>query len=592
MTLPAYPPPALATLHDLARCLALVERDELTPLPGGGLHRTSWRVLRAVVSEPPVPRVLAESDVPVSSWLFRSLGAGGLIGLVDGRLRLTRTAYDWLAAPAGEQVAALRQIWLDRPEVACAWLPRPPDRRRSARFWQTLTGQLVANLRALPVDSGVALADLLADLAVQAETVNYGIARNLPRVREAVARQAELLAVFLLTELLPRLAILTLEGTHAERWLALTAEGAAWLHQTSPGDPTARHRPAADAPEPEPPAEAEPEPAAWEISADLRLTIPLAAPPAATFDAMHLADLLTLGPPAIYRVTRASLERALTHGYDLADVRFLLAHGAGRPLSGPVSAQLDRWEEELTVIRYEPGYRLRPLTATRMPGLQEREPFRAATASGASGQWAFVPQPAAAPLIRYLRRSGYVLSPATPGPDNSLPPLLPPLLHRRLPLVPLAVLVGLYGRLRARVPGLADLDLAALEAHLLAALPPAGQAAVARLVASNAALLVGQLDPAATELDAARQPAGPAATESRLQSPAPADIPGLLNTAVAAGTSLTILYADTAGSVTQRRIQPRRLEKRWDRLYVVAYCELRGDERSFRVDRIVEVLGA
>ncbi len=592
MTLPAYPPPTLATLHDLARCLALVERDELTPLPGGGLHRTSWRVLRAVVSEPPAPRILAESAAPVSSWLFRSLGAGGLIGLVDGRLRLTRTAYDWLAAPAGEQVAALRQIWLDRPEVACAWLPRPPDRRRSARFWQTLTGQLVANLRALPVDSGVALADLLADLAVQAATVNYGVARNLPRVRQAAARQAELLAVFLLTELLPRLAILTLEGTHAERWLALTAEGAAWLHQTPPGDSTARHRPAADVPEPEPPADAEPEPAAWEISADLRLTIPLAAPPAAAFDAMHLADLLTLGPPAIYRVTRASLERALTHGYDLADIRFLLAHGAGRPLSGPVSAQLARWEEELTVIRYEPGYRLRPLTATRMPGLQEREPFRAATAPGASGQWAFVPLPAAAPLIRYLRHSGYVLNPATPGPDSSLPPLLPPLLHRRLPLVPLAVLVGLYGRLRARVPGLADLDLAALEAHLLAALPPEGRAAVTRLVASNYALIGRQPELAEAESEANPQPATSADEPFTLRLPGPTDITETLRAAMSAGIPLEILYADTAGTVTQRRIRPRRLEERWGRLYVVAYCELRGDERSFRVDRIVEVLGA
>ena len=71
-----------------------------------------------------------------------------------------------------------------------------------------------------------------------------------------------------------------------------------------------------------------------------------------------------------------------------------------------------------------------------------------------------------------------------------------PLLRRRLPLVPLATLAGLYGRLRARVPGLADLGLADLEQMLLAALSPAERAAVARLVASDDALLATSFNPA------------------------------------------------------------------------------------------------
>ncbi len=41
MTLPAYPPPALATPRSTLPAAWRWLNDELTPLPGGGLHRTS-----------------------------------------------------------------------------------------------------------------------------------------------------------------------------------------------------------------------------------------------------------------------------------------------------------------------------------------------------------------------------------------------------------------------------------------------------------------------------------------------------------------------------------------------------------------------
>jgi predicted DNA-binding transcriptional regulator YafY len=50
-------------------------------------------------------------------------------------------------------------------------------------------------------------------------------------------------------------------------------------------------------------------------------------------------------------------------------------------------------------------------------------------------------------------------------------------------------------------------------------------------------------------------------------------------------------YADADGQVSQRRVRPLYLENRWGQLYLLAYCELRQDERRFRLDRIVRVEG-
>lgn len=584
-----WPDVSLATLHDAARCLALAERGELAALPGGGLSRAGWRLLHSYAAadrraDRRAHPVLGEPDVPVLSWLFRSLGMGGLIGVVSGRIRPARTAHDWLAMTATAQLMALHQIWRNAPEVAWSWLPQQYRHPARARVWHTLTEQLLAGVAALPVDSWVLLAELAADPALQGATLGFGVERNLPSVRQALTRQAGQLVTFLLSEVLPRLGLVAVIGEGENCCLALTTEGAGWLRGRSGArkiGPGLSFPEQAPAPDP-----AGPEPACWQVADDLRLIIPLEAPAAATFEALQFADLLAIGPPAEYRITGASLERGLSQGYDLADIRFLLAQGAGQPLSGAAAARLAHWQEELTVIRCEPGYRLQPLAADVLSRLRDREPFRAVAEHSASGRWAFVSQAESAALMRYLRRSGYVLSPEAPG--ATAPPLLGPFLRRRLPLVPLATLVGVYDRLQVRVPGLADLGLDELSQTLTAALPPDSQAAVARLVASNAALIARHCAGLRADSDAAEIAAAPLAETAGPSMPGFDRISEVIETAAAAGVALEILYADTAGAVTQRRIRPLRLEERWGRQYVVAYCELRRDERSFRLDRIVQ----
>jgi len=314
----------LTTLHDVSRSLALMERSEIEILPDGGLPRDAWRLLhKHILADRLTHEPRGEPDVPVLSWLYRSLGVGGFVGVVNGRFRLSRTAHDWLAQTAPAQVAALRQIWLAMPEVAWAWLPKSTGSWTRTHAWPELTRQLVNTLASLPVDSWIPATDVLTDLAAQAETLEYGVARNLPSVRQALAQQGSRLTACQLGQLLPRLGLVCIKGEGAEQCVAVPPEAVSWLK-----DARKRGR---NAPTPTPEgtlqADCDPGPG-WEITPDLRLVVPPELPAAATFAALQFSDLLTLGPPPEYRLTRASMERATSHGWNLADILFELVVNA------------------------------------------------------------------------------------------------------------------------------------------------------------------------------------------------------------------------------------------------------------------------
>jgi predicted DNA-binding transcriptional regulator YafY len=68
--------------------------------------------------------------------------------------------------------------------------------------------------------------------------------------------------------------------------------------------------------------------------------------------------------------------------------------------------------------------------------------------------------------------------------------------------------------------------------------------------------------------------------------PREADLIDRAEAATAAGLSLTLDYRDAAGVVTRRDVRPLGLWF-WGRVWtLVAWCELRGDFRMFRTDRI------
>jgi hypothetical protein len=89
---------------------------------------------------------------------------------------------------------------------------------------------------------------------------------------------------------------------------------------------------------------------------------------------------------------------------------------------------------------------------------------------------------------------------------------------------------------------------------------------------------------------------GPYATERahdlRERTTAQVDYLDILRHAISRRQALQIAYRTANDQPTSRRIRPLRLEQHGDCWYLQAYCALRQDERTFRVDRIETIVPA
>ena len=66
-------------------------------------------------------------------------------------------------------------------------------------------------------------------------------------------------------------------------------------------------------------------------------------------------------------------------------------------------------------------------------------------------------------------------------------------------------------------------------------------------------------------------------------------LPPLVEQAMRAHSPLRIRYAGSDGRQSERVVQPLRVTLREQATYLVAYCHLKQEERTFRLDRIVEL---
>lgn len=66
-------------------------------------------------------------------------------------------------------------------------------------------------------------------------------------------------------------------------------------------------------------------------------------------------------------------------------------------------------------------------------------------------------------------------------------------------------------------------------------------------------------------------------------------LPPLVEQAVRAHSALRIRYAGSDGRQSERVVQPLKVTLREQATYLVAYCHLKHEERTFRLDRIVEL---
>ena len=628
---------SLTFLHDAARCLALVHQGQLHLDPDGGLSRSSLAVLAQQtcmkpVSSPP----LNEQASSYHSLLFRVLGHAGLVGAAGQTVLLSATAYEWLDQPPEVQLHQLRQTWFMASEVGWYWLTAGSQQRHLNSRWEYITLEAVKAVVDLSTTVWTPVSDLVAALEMHGILASGNVAYNLPRVRRAMERRTQSLLQFLLQEVLPCLGLLDVQSQEDGTYLRPTPEGSSWLrvalsqrhHLTHPPDDTAVEL-GVPSPELRFPRLEEPP---VTVSDDLSLIVHLAAPAAYTFEVAHFARLLA---PARYQITQASLRQAVAWDYSVADVIFLLGRFSNGKLPPAAVAGLSDWEQEMMLITCEPGYRLRTAAPTILSALRQRKPFRSRTqpfarvysersrtaqgrpfgaAQGrpfASGQEAWVSRTQASDLFRYLRRLGYALTPsevAGEGGDDDGPT---PWSFRRcaLPLSQLLVVLRTYQHLCHVAPGLADLGLQGLERDLDAALSPDDRAAVQRLLESHVVILnqvlkgevdeetsrqvdeetKGQGDEGASGgRDEGTRGQGDKGTGGE-RGDRLARITACLRGAIETGGALYMTYVDTQAHVTRRRVHPLRLKGRWGQRYLIARCELRQDERCFRLDRIIDL---
>ncbi len=590
---------ARSFLHDAARCLALAHQGQLRLDARGQLAAGAIdRLVDELILKPRAPNPQRQAQWPGLSFTLDLLGQAGYLAAGDSLLLLAPAVHDWLGLPASIQLDRIRQVWWLAPLVNTRWLPVNRRQRPLDSHWRSLILHTCRWAVALPADEWTPAEGLAHHLSEQGAIQATGAGANLPRVRRALRRQSLALADFLLQVALPRLGLIELRPGDDGLHLRPTPGGAEWLHAALERADLLAHPPQDASVEMIVPAGGPVFPSAESsaviIDLDLRITIPLSAPILCTFELCHVAQLLTPGPPARYRITKESLRQGVAWGYPVADVLFMLDRFSGEGLPSAVVTQLERWRTEMKAMACEPGYRLRTEAPPLLDALRQCEPFRRRTAPLANDQDAWVSRTEAPGLFRYLRRLGYDL--ALPQDPNDWP--LQPRLHQPLPLSQLLVLLRTYRQLRRLVPGLAVLDsrgmptdLQELEQSLAASLSPGDMAAVERLVESHVTFLQhhlrrGRSDPEKEKVESPDR-AGEGASGSPRSSLQ--DLEASLQSAIEAGVGLDITYADTQGQVTRRRIRPLHLETRWKRRYLLAYCQLRQDERHFRLDRIVDV---
>lgn len=577
----SYP---LIFLHDCARCLALADGEGFPLNPQGYLQPTTLaragEVCRLASATP------SERESPQLSFTLRLLWEAGLLEYRGAALHCaTEAVAAWLRQAPVTQLLTLRDAW---------WLLLMPDRRHLpamafpdylAQHWRRVIWTTCTWISQRPVDRALTVESLYAMLHRRRLTTPPGNQANLPNVQRYVAQRVRDLATFLLRVALPSLGLVRVADVADTARYYPTEEGQTWLRAAlRAASPDAEQRPEPDTVRAialhvpgDGPALTAPGYPPLRVDDHLRLRVYPGAHPALSFALLHVAELRHVPDhadpevPVTYRITRDSLARGVVRGYTVAEVRFMLGRGSGGEVSPEALDRVRAWGREIETIACEPGYRLR-LHPEQRQKLLRRRAFRQRTAPLVAQDAVWVAQTQSDDLFRYLRRRGYALTPATPTSPAIAIPVTP---RAALPLNALWVLVQTYATLCRYLPGLAQLELDALQHDLEHALSEEDKAGAERLLMSQRAILAQAFGDDAASMPPITDEEGESTREA-------------LEAAINAGHVWVITYVDTHGRTTHRRIQPLRLETHDGREIVVAHCELRGAERHFRLDRIVE----
>jgi hypothetical protein len=557
-------PDAPTLVQHLFAFLSYLNRESVTPLHGRWLAPRHFRALAPFLEPYADPAKTARSELQFRYLAFIHYLAErlGLVDRVAGYLRPTSTAWGWLDTPLQAQYQALWEAWRESSEANRALWHRyrlpPQDEDEPPERLQQLIGLLARH-----PPEGVTPAAYLDALQTRApalfrpQTAYQAWAETDADAREAYRSDMVTALEQLLRGPLAWFGAVALADDH----VTLTALGAALVGRAEGAWPNPR--------------------------APVRLQITTGTEAATDTPALRLHVVLQaegdegrLTParrlaleqfappdpeqPGHYTLARAPVQAVLQQGRHVDGLLTLLEQAAG-PLPPLVVGACYRWAAEvdrlqvrrITVLEAQDPDLLQDLTAERRIRETLLETLSARAVRVDASQ-----------LDALLRRLAYRdlyprldLPAPAPEPETDLSA------EARITLgAALAVYATLTDRLSADVR----------PPHTLA------RQWRRRLTDAERDALERRVE---TLLDALRQ-ATPSPIEDHLPAPT-GEILAVLEQAIAESASVKIRYY-TAGRdhVTERRVDPLRLEWRGEVAYLIAYCHLRQAQRVFRVDRI------
>jgi hypothetical protein len=534
-------------LLDTLTFVCFLQAESVTPPKGRFLSptilaRLDEQLIVADHIQPPIgaafggkhgPTELETSRIRFIHFLCEASGLAAL----TGRLLLpTPRAAAWLKASPHDRVAQLFD----------AAFPAQPDRALD-QLWRAY--RLPGWRWASPTHALAPLLDILRQMR-----------------RDELVKPATLLKLTHLDDASLREWLCYLHWFDAIEWhgraaVKLTDEGTHLLRRS---DASRRDAPRNDAP---------PMPSRLKLTRAGKLIVPPEADWLTLYDVSQYAQLVSPQPRRTYQLDRDLVQRAIQRGEPLTRLVHLLETATGRPVPQAVARSLDEWAREVSHITL----RHVTLLETSEPALLSQLASERRTRAG---------------ILRTLSPRAVVLR------ESGLPTLIRRLERQGLaPRVEFSLPAVASTRRKFDRPAIAHLYLAVRLNHQLSEVLPSA----CRTPYSILLDLEKQLSP--RDRDLAAQLADEAAQQI-LHPPHPplllgegsgmgilpvAEILTLIERAIQSGTPLQIVYySPYRDEITTRAVEPHRIEWHGRIPYLIAYCQLDQDERTFRVDRIRE----
>ena len=312
---------------------------------------------------------------------------------------------------------------------------------------------------------------------------------------------------------------------------------------------------------------------------------PLVLTDAATlYELAEYADLAAVKPARRYRLSRERVQHAMRHSRSLDAILRFLENIIGDALPTLLVQRLHDWAAALDRVAVRRVTLLEVKDPTTLTDLTRSQRVRESIQRTLSSRAVVLRESRLPALLRQLDRRG--LTPRTNLPTSVIASVAgakqSPTRTFENPVVAQLYFAALLNQhLADCLPAPYRVDYS-LVLELERQLPPADQILARQLVTDA----IDLLHPARPSLALDETWPLTSSTDVRRQS----SIVAALEQAVAAATPLALTYySPVYDQTTSRSVEPLRLEWHGETPYLIAWCHLRQDERTFRVDRIAEL---